>query len=79
MADIEKVIKALEACLTPFGQACYDGKCPYANTEGCQKKLKTDALELLREYKRHDECPCTHCLEWECDDVCEEYKKWKDT
>ena len=36
-------------------------------------------LELLKEYKRQDGCPCTHCMEWECDEVCEEYKKWKDT
>ena len=35
--------------------------------------------ELLKEYKRQDGCPCTHCTEWECDEVCEEYKKWKDT
>ena len=45
--------------------------------------VRTDLLQtvvgLLKEYKRQDGCPCTHCMEWECDEVCEEYKKWRET
>lgn len=55
-------------------------ECPYFKCEtGCAITLAKDALELLKEYKRKEECPCTHCMEWECDDVCDEYIKWKDT
>ena len=77
MADIEKVIKGLEECVG--AGKCQD--CVYGKEHpalSC-KALLNDALELLKEYKRQDGCPCTHCMEWECDEVCEEYKKWKDT
>ena len=83
MMDREKIIEALETCRdqnNPPGYrftSCVDD-CPYYGN-GCARKLKEDALALLKEYKRQDECPCTHCMEWECDEVCEEYKKWKDT
>ena len=77
MEDIEKVIKALEQCRD--GKPSCDG-CPYdIKSAKCLFLLHADALELLKEYKRQEGCPCTHCMEWECDEVCEEYKKWKDT
>lgn len=85
MPDMEKVIKGLEKCLNP-NLNCYhdDIDCPYE--EQCwlsdslpTRPLKEDALELLKEYKRQDGCPCTHCMEWECDEVCDEYKKWKNS
>lgn len=41
--------------------------------------LFSEIITMLKEYKRQDGCPCTHCMEWECDEVCEEYKKWRDT
>ena len=80
MADIEKVIKGLESCIGH----CALMDCPYfdekCETIGCNgNQVMKDALELLKEYKRQDGCPCTHCMEWECDEVCEEYKKWKDS
>ena len=76
MAELEKVIKGIESCK----QGKCDYHCPYASMNvGCRYKLMDDALELLKEYKRHDECPCAHCMEFECDEVCEEYKKWKDS
>ena len=72
-----RVIDALEHC-----ELCACNNCPYnENGKGgwnCRQMHK-DALELLKEYKRQDRCPCTHCMEWECDEVCEEYKKWKDS
>ena len=82
--DKEKVIKGLEHCIRESehidDNPC-DG-CPYfvSDQYGCERtQMEKDALELLKEYKRKDGCPCTHCTEWECDEVCEEYKKWKDT
>jgi len=84
MSDIEKVIKGLEHCRLMCEGVSHNpcNGCPYQGYQGCfncADKLKTDALELLKEYKRQDECPCTYCMEWECDEVCEEYKKWKDS
>ena len=80
MADIEKVIKGLEHCKRESehidDNPC--NGCPYYELKECQQMM-ADALELLKEYKRKEVCPCTHCMEWECDEVCEEYKKWKDT
>ena len=76
-SKLEKVIKALEQCRE--GRPSCDG-CPYdIKSAKCLFLLHSDALELLKEYKRQDGCPCTHCMEWECDEVCEEYKKWKDS
>ena len=76
-SKLEKVIKALEQCRE--GRPSCDG-CPYdIKSAKCLFLLHSDALELLKEYKRQDGCPCTHCMEWDCDEVCEEYKKWKDS
>jgi hypothetical protein len=72
MADIGKVIKGLQnlrdAIATDF-------------IHEADQAVGTidDAIALLKEYKREDGCPCTHCMEWECNEVCEEYKTWKDT
>ena len=83
MTDRDKVIKGLENCSIQNDFGCQG--CPYLESrkqyghEWCTTELAQDALALLKEYKRQDECPCTHCTEWECDEVCEEYKKWKDT
>lgn len=80
--DREKVIKGLECCYCNFPKQMDCKNCPYDkicyHDKACSLMLR-DALELLKEYKRQDGCPCTHCTEWECDEVCEEYKKWKDT
>ena len=69
MTDVEKTIKHLKEGIDFAECRGYEG---LANT-------MRDALELLNEYKWKDGCPCTHCMKWECDEVCEEYKKWKDT
>lgn len=80
MPDMENVITGLECCLKEsdhlYSNPC--NGCPYEGQE-CIERMEADALALLKEYKRQDGCPCTHCMEWECDEVCEEYKKWKDT
>ena len=77
--DMEKVIKGLECCL--HNNDCKN--CPYKEEYDpnfdCIDRTRKDAIELLKEYKRQDGCPCTHCTEWECDEVCDEYKKWRDT
>ena len=80
MADIEKVIKAFECCDAYYNKHDLTGheRCPYNGInggDGCNK-LYVDALELLKEYKRQDECPCTHCQEYACEAVCNEYEKW---
>lgn len=73
MAELEKVIKGLECCSEK--QNCKD--CPYFKfSASCQDDMNKDALELLKEYKRQDKCPCTHCQEYACEAVCNEYKKW---
>ena len=74
---LDKIITGLNACARTDGKYC--GACPYTDEGECVAVMSRDVLELLKEYKRHDECPCTHCMEWECDEVCEEYKKWKDS
>ena len=81
MTDIDKVIDGLEHCkLMCEGVSHNPCKgCQYQGKYDCADTLKADALKLLKEYKRQERCPCTHCMEWECDEVCEEYKKWKDT
>ena len=76
MTELEKVIKGINCHIK---KDCRENACPYACVYACEFVLLNDALELLKEYKRQDGCPCTHCTEWECDEVCEEYKKWKDT
>ena len=51
MADIEKVIKALEVC-SKIDDSCKN--CPYSkykDVEDCSNTLLKDALELLKEYK----------------------------
>ena len=66
MADIEKVIKGLEYCIDR--NECWSDKeeCPWINK--CRENsssLKTDALELLKEYKNEKErnpvIVCPHC------------------
>ena len=77
MAEIEKVIKDLEEYrdrdFIREGITVFDSNPRY------RKMIINNAIALLKEYKRQDGCPCTHCMEWECDEVCEKYKKWKDT
>ena len=70
MPDKEKVMSWLEGLAQP------DWHEFHSDTE--VQVIAESALALLKEYKRQDVCPCTHCI-WECDEVCEEYKKWKDT
>ena len=84
MMDRGKVIKGLQAHADGCGYRshhCDAMECPYRyGDESCDiEEMCRDALALLKEYKRQDGCPCTHCMEWECDEVCEAYKKWKDT
>ena len=53
MVDLEKVIKGYECCLRIDG-GCKE--CPYwdrTNSNKCEGNLKKDALELLKEYKKH--------------------------
>ena len=71
MPDRETVMSWLEGLAQP------DWHKFHSDTE--VQVIAESALDLLKEYKRQDGCPCTHCMEWECDEVCEEYKKWKDT
>lgn len=48
MADREKVMKALEACLSGDPDLCVE--CPYFTGRiDCSHKMETDALALLRE------------------------------
>ena len=50
MADLEKVIQALEEC-TKYEYHC--DKCPYKPTDDetdCSMELTRDALKLLKEY-----------------------------
>ena len=80
VAELEKVIEGLERCIR-YLEHIYDNpcfKCPYSCQcqEGYTSALKEDALELLKEYKRKDGCPCTHCEEYECEKVCDEYREW---
>ena len=75
MPDIEKVIKALETCRdqnNPPGYrftSCVDD-CPY-HGNGCARKLKEDALELLKEQDEvvHPEpsCEMTYITDCCCD------------
>ncbi len=55
MADIEKVIKAIEICFNPAGKC---KKCPYDEAgavPNCTKALGADALELLKEQQKNIE------------------------
>jgi len=74
MVDIEKVIKGVHDARRYLEDREWVDK-----SVGVHIDALNDALELLKEYKRQDGCPCTYCMEWECDEVCEEYKKWKDS
>jgi hypothetical protein len=70
MPDREKIIKGLRE------MSC---RATWKDIDGVRHRFQpiiNDAIALLKEYKREDGCPCTHCMEWECDDVCDEYKKW---
>lgn len=49
MADLNKVIAGLEACLKSTPKYCFG--CPYENAEYCHDEMFTDALEVLREYQ----------------------------
>ncbi len=84
MADIEKVIQGLECRAFdndfPCHQCAYFKKDDNYAVPRCDfRGLLDDAAKLLKEYKQQDGCPCTHCMEWECEEVCEEYKKWKNS
>ena len=52
MADVEKVIRGLEACRN---EDCIDRICPYATEECCMELLCHDALILLRELAREED------------------------
>ena len=45
MADIEKVIKALECCKRKDGNECK--VCPYTESDYCVEDMVTDALKLI--------------------------------
>ena len=79
MADIEKVIKGLEELEGFLFKEYTNRKAEESKIYYDRFKSLSDAIELLKEYKRQDGCPCTHCMEWECDEVCEEYKQWRDS
>lgn len=56
MADIEKVAKGIDICLLRFRCGV---DCPY-HDDGCQEKLREDALELLKMLKKQEPLvPCT--------------------
>ena len=74
MKTIAAMNKILVYCHEHYNECDSKGQSELAEVNQAAK----DALELLKEYKRKEECPCTHCMEWECNEVCEEYKKWKD-
>ena len=66
LADLEKVLKALEICSK--GTDCED-ECPYRNE--CREEqfadLAKDAFELLKGMKNVTENPCDNCQEFVCD------------
>lgn len=56
MTDMEKVIKGLKCCLT-LDSPC--GDCPYYSYEDiqeleCERNLRKDAIDLLKEYETTD-------------------------
>ena len=63
MADIEKVIKAIEICIG-------DGHCSrcgyhlsdyHAMAHDCRDQMMSDVLELLKWYKEHEHDVCANC------------------
>ena len=57
MADIEKVIKGLEYCVSSDYEQCIQKKCPYAPSDStnfsfCYLKVMKDALELLKKQQK---------------------------
>lgn len=63
MAELEKVIKALECCLhAPMHMQC--DKCPYT-VPNCVKTMRTDAISLLKAQE-----PIEPIVKQEMDDVC---------
>ena len=59
MADIEKVLKGLEACICGTGKDCRTG-CPYfipkiTMVRRCFERLTSDAHELLKEQQKQIE------------------------
>ena len=72
MAELEKVISDLEQQIRWIEEIeCHK----FPGWLNCTNAMR-DALELLKEYKRQDGCPCTHCEEYECEKVCDEYREW---
>lgn len=51
MDEIDKVIKGLNACSTPYGKSCFYPVCPYGNDDSCKYHLQQDACNLLKEYR----------------------------
>ena len=74
MEKLDRVIEALEHCET---LAC--NGCEYNdNRKGgwnC-RQMHRDALDLLKDYKRKCGSPCMDCKNWNCDNVCDKYKKF---
>ena len=65
MIDREKVIEALETCRDQDNPPGYrftscKSDCPY-HGNGCARKLKEDAIVLLKEQERHPVIICPHC------------------
>ena len=63
MADMEKVIKALENCAEGEDRAC--SRCIYSGEFACQLEIIRDALAMLKEQenasKRNPVIVCPHC------------------
>ena len=73
MRKLDKVIKGLENCHEK--KNCKG--CPYFKfNASCQDDMNKDALKLLKEYRKSNGSPCIDCNKWECDEVCDKYKKW---
>jgi hypothetical protein len=87
MADLEKVIKAIEVCYT-LGHNCTE--CPLFSEDDCNDKLMKDVLSLLkaqepdeRKYEYHtDHTDCPWYISGEeskCPVTCSQYRDgWND-
>ena len=76
MADIEKVMKGIEACK----QGKCDCRCSYVSIYECRYELMSDALELLKEYETLEmrlqhACECYEELEKEYNKQTSQYRR----
>ena len=39
-------------------------------------KTIQNTLDLLNDYRHKERCPCIHCTNNECEEVCKEYEDW---